>query len=294
VSYNAAVFYDRDRRLQGVFAAARDITERKLAEEGLREAQRQLAGHAVTLEKTVDDRTASLRETIEQLEEFSYSVAHDLRAPLRAMQGYAKAVLKDYGDRIGEEGKDYLQRIGNAGLRMDALTRDVLTYSKVARASMPREPVLLDKLVPEIIRHYPQMQVAQAEITVESPLLPMLGNETWLTQAISNLLGNAVKFVPEGTTPRVRVRSESRDGEVRLWIEDNGIGIKPEYQSRLFGMFERVHLDEKYEGTGIGLAIVRKSIERMGGTVGLESDGETGSKFWIQLPAPQKILAAIK
>jgi len=288
VLYNASVYKDAGGNVLGVFAAARDITARKQVEEGLRKAQQQLEGHAETLEKTVNERTVSLRETIEQLEEFSYSVAHDLRAPLRAMQGYAKAVLKDYGDQIGEEGKDYLQRISSAGLRMDALTRDVLTYSKVARASMPREPVLLDKLVSEIIQHYPQMQVAQAEITVESPLLPVLGNETWLTQAISNLLGNAVKFVPEGTTPQVRVRSESRNGEVRLWIEDNGIGIKPEHQKRLFGMFERVHLNEKYEGTGIGLAIVRKSIERMGGTVGLESDGETGSQFWIQLPAPQK------
>jgi len=292
VLYNASVYKDAGGNVLGVFAAARDITARKQVEEGLREAQQQLAGHAEKLEKTVSDRTALLRETIEQLEEFSYSVAHDLRAPLRAMQGYAKAVLKDYGDQIGEEGKDYLQRISRAGLRMDALTRDVLTYSKVARASMPRESVLLDKLVPEIIQHYPQIQAAQAEITVASPLLPVLGNEIWLTQAISNLLGNAVKFVPEGTTPQVRVRSESRDGNVRLWIEDNGIGIKPEYQSRLFGMFERVHLNEKYEGTGIGLAIVRKSIERMGGTVGLESDGETGSKFWIQLPAPPENLSS--
>jgi len=199
-----------------------DVTE-------LRKAQKQLKAHAETLEKTVDARTASLRETIEQLEEFSYSVAHDLRAPLRAMQGYAEAVLMDYGDQIGEEGKDYLQRISNAALRMDRLTSDTLTYSKVAGASMPSESVSLDKLVPEIIQHYPQIEAAQAEIIVASPLLPVLGNEIWLTKAISNLLGNAVKFVPEGTTPQVRVWSESRNGDVRLWIEDNGIGIKPEH-----------------------------------------------------------------
>ncbi len=258
------------------FGTNTDIDDQKRAEENL--------------EKTVNERTAKLRETIEQLEEFSYSVAHDLRAPLRAMQGYANALLSDYGDQIGETGKDYLQRISKAGLRMDRLTSDTLTYSKVARVSMPRKTVSLDKLVPEITQHYPQIEAAQAEITVASPLLPVLGNEIWLTQVISNLLGNAVKFVAQGTKPQIRIRTESRDGQVRLWVEDNGIGIKPEHQSRLFGMFERLHPNNnQYEGTGIGLAIVRKSIERMGGTVGVESDGQTGSQFWIQLPAPQEI-----
>ncbi|MEO6035945.1 MAG: PAS domain S-box protein [Verrucomicrobiota bacterium] len=251
-----------------------DIDDQKRAEENL--------------EKTVNDRTASLRETIEQLEEFSYSVSHDLRAPLRAMQGYANAVLTDYGDKIAAEGKDYLQRISKAGMRMDQLISDTLTYSKVARASMPRNTVSLDKLIPEMIQHYPQMHAAQAKITVENPLLPVLGNETWLTQAISNLLSNAVKFAAEGTKPEIRIRTEGRDGQVRLWVEDNGIGIKPEHQSRLFGMFERLNPSNQYEGTGIGLAIVRKSIERMDGTVGLASDGKTGSQFWIQLPAPQE------
>ncbi|MEO6182109.1 MAG: ATP-binding protein, partial [Verrucomicrobiota bacterium] len=272
---------DAEGKIVQWFGTNTDVTE-------LREAQKQLKEHAETLEQTVNDRTASLQETIEQLEEFSYSVAHDLRAPLRAMQGYANAVLSDYGDQIGERGKDYLQRISNAGLRMDQLTSDTLTYSKVARASMPRKTVSLDKLVPEIIQHYPQMHAAQAEITVERPLLPVVGNEIWLTKAISNLLTNAVKFVTKGTKPQIRIRTEKRDGQVRLWIEDNGIGIKPEYQSRLFGMFERLDPSNQYEGTGIGLAIVRKSIERMGGTVGLESDGKTGSQFWIQLPAPQE------
>ncbi|MEP6663930.1 MAG: PAS domain-containing protein, partial [Verrucomicrobiota bacterium] len=265
---------DQRGRVLQWFGTNTDIEDQKRAEENL--------------EKTVVERTASLQETIEQLEEFSYSVSHDLRAPLRAMQGYANAVLSDYGDQIGETGKDYLQRIINAGLRMDQLTQDTLAYSKVVRASMPRETVSLDKLVPEIIQHYPQMHAARAEITVESPLLPVLGNEIWLTQAISNLLTNAVKFVAEGTTPQLRIWTEKRDGQVRLWIKDNGIGIKPEYQSRLFGMFERLDPSNQYEGTGIGLAIVRKSIERMGGTVGLESDGKTGSQFWIQLPAPQE------
>src|SRR5262249_8081014 len=106
-----------------------------------------------------------------------------------------------------------------------------------------------------------------------------------LSQAISNLLNNAVKFVAPGVTPKIRLRAERPDGDVRLWIEDNGIGIKPEYQHRLFSVFERIHPEKNYEGTGIGIAILRKAAERMGGKVGVESEGETGSKFWIQLPA---------
>ncbi|MGH7946565.1 MAG: PAS domain-containing sensor histidine kinase, partial [Opitutaceae bacterium] len=250
-----------------------DIDDQKRAEE--------------KLEKTVQERTAALRETIAQLEEFSYTVAHDLRAPLRAMQGYAMVVLEDFGSQIGDQGKERLQRIINASRRMDRLTRDVLHYSQVARASITHEPVLLDPIVRDVIEHSPQTQSPAAEITVESPLLAVMGHEPTLMQVISNLLGNAVKFVVKGTTPQLRVWTEQRDGQVRLWIEDNGIGIKPEYQGRIYGIFERLHPNnEHYEGTGIGLAVVRRAVERMSGSSGMESDGKTGSKFWIQLPAP--------
>src|SRR5262249_36174384 len=113
----------------------------------------------------------------------------------------------------------------------------------------------------------------------------VIGHEASLSQAISNLLNNAIKFVAPGTRPRVRIHTDRRDGNVRLWIEDNGIGIKPEYQHRLFNVFERLHPEKNYDGTGIGLAIVRKATERMGGKAGVESDGLNGSQFWIQLPA---------
>jgi signal transduction histidine kinase len=236
----------------------------------------------------VNERTASLREAIAQMEEFSYTVSHDLRAPVRAMQCYAEVLMEDYGAQLDDHAKRYLDRIIRGGTRMDRLIQDILTYSRLSRREIHLQPVSLDKLTREIIRQYLDLgSSAPPDISVEGQLLSVFGHEASLSQAISNLLNNAIKFVPSGKTPQVRVRTERRDGDVRLWIEDNGIGIKPEYQHRLFNVFERVHPEKNYEGTGIGLAIVRKAAERMGGKAGLESDGVTGSRFWIQLPAAE-------
>ena len=236
------------------------------------------------LELRVEERTASLREAIAQMEEFSYSVSHDLRSPVRAMQGYANAIMEDYGDTMNAEGKEYLKRIVQSGSRMDRLINDVLTYSRVSRQGVALAPVSLDRLVRDVIEQYPGFSPDRATIVIEGNLPDVIGHEPSLSQVLFNLLNNAVKFVAPGVKPEVRIRSERAGDAIRLWFEDNGIGIKPEYQHRLFGMFERIHTDGAYEGTGIGLAIVRKSMERMGGKVGLESDGIHGSKFWIQLP----------
>ena len=268
---------------QGYIGACVDITESVQARETMEERKAEL-------ERLVGERTASLQEAVAQMEEFSYSVSHDLRAPLRAMQGYATAVLEDYGEKLDDEGRNYLQRIVSAGTRMDRLTRDVLVYSKIPRTAMKLHPVGLDKLVIDIVQQYLQVKNGTAEISIETPLLPVVGNESFLAQAISNLVDNAVKFTTPGEAPRVRIWTEACQNDVRLWVEDNGIGIQPEHQGRIWGMFERVHPQNVYDGTGIGLAIVRKTIERMNGTMGVESDGKSGSKFWILLPGIDLIL----
>jgi signal transduction histidine kinase len=198
------------------------------------------------------------------------------------MQGYARAVLEDHGDHLDEEGRDYLVRIMRSGERMDRLVRDILTYSRVARSDLTFRAVLLNTLVEDIVSQYPEMQPPRAHIAIEGKLGTVLAHEPSLGQAISNLLNNAVKFVAPGVTPRVRVYSEDRGECVRLSVQDNGIGIKREHQARLFGLFQRVHPDKRYEGTGVGLAVVRRSVERMGGRVGMESNG-LGSTFWIDL-----------
>jgi signal transduction histidine kinase len=200
------------------------------------------------------------------------------------MQGYASAVLEDYGDKIDEAGQDYLRHIVSAGNRMDRLTRDVLVYSKIPRTAFKVNPVDLDELVSDIVEQNLPDQAKDAGITIEKPLMSVLGNESFLAQSISNLVDNAVKFASKERPLRIRIWTERHRDQVRVWVEDNGIGILPEHQARVWGMFERIHRQELYDGTGIGLAIVRKTVERMNGTVGLESDGSTGTKFWILLP----------
>ncbi|QYM79088.1 PAS domain S-box protein [Horticoccus luteus] len=239
---------------------------------------------AEAMEQLVAERTASLQEAVTQMQEFSYSVSHDLRAPVRAMRGYAEVVLEDYGERLGPDGRMLLSRIVRSGARMDRLIQDLLTYSRLNRRDLALEPVSLEKLVHEVVQQYPDMRPERAEIAVEGPLPEVIGHEPSLSQVVSNLLSNAVKFVPPESRPRIRVAFErTAPDRGRLWFEDNGIGIKPEHQSRLFGLFERVHPEHAYEGTGIGLAIVRKAVERMNGSVGVHSDGVSGSRFWIEL-----------
>lgn len=262
------------------FGTNTDITDLLEAREALKKSHEEL-------ERRVAERTASLTDAIAQMEEFSYSVSHDLRAPIRAMQGYAQAVLEDYGQVLDEQGREYLDHIVRSGERMDRLVRDLLTYSRIARSELRIEPISLDKLVRDIVSQYPEMQPPRADIAVQGNLRSVMAHEPSLTQAISNLLNNAVKFVTPGVKPEVELYSERRGDHLRLWVHDNGIGIKPEHRGRLFGLFERIHGGRQYEGTGIGLAIVRKSVERMGGKVGMESNGGSGSKFWIELPSAE-------
>lgn len=286
------VFTERSERIIVGIAAQAAIAidnaqlykARKKAEDELRVAHEEL-------ELRVVERTAKLSEAVAQMEEFSYTVSHDLRAPLRGMQAYSKVLLEELSEMLAvtkPEAIDYLKRIANNATRLDKMVLDVLTFSRVARDELKLERVNLDKLVRELVENYPSMRAPKAEINIE-PLADVLGHDPSLTQVISNLLTNAVKFVVPGTVPKIRIWSEPLGQEVRIWIEDNGIGIDPKYHHRLFRMFERIHPDPNYEGTGVGLAIVRKAAERMNGTVGVESDGQGGSKFWIQLQqAPQK------
>ena len=258
-----------------------DITERHRAEQALAEAQRQIQAHATEMERLVEERTARLQESISELESFSYSISHDMRAPLRAMQSFAKILSEEYGPRIGPEGSEYLKRIVAAAKRMDKLILDVLHYSRVARTDWDLVAVDVEKLIRSIIESFPAFQAPNAEIVLEGRFPKVRGNEAALTQCISNLLSNAVKFVKAGQQPRVQIWSEARDSAERLFFKDNGIGIEPAAHERIFGIFQR--LSTQYEGTGIGLSIVRKAAERMGGKVGLHSEPGHGSTFWLEL-----------
>jgi signal transduction histidine kinase len=248
---------------------------------GLLEQQRKFREE---LEKRVEERTARLTETIAELEAFSYSVSHDLRTPLRAMQGYSEFLWEDYSAQLDDTGKEYLHRILQASGRLDRLVQDILAYSRLSRGEWEIKDIHLQKLLKDVIESYPMLQPSSIDIESELPLLAVRGHEGSLTQVFSNLLTNALKFVPEGRKPRVKIRTEPFDGKVRLWFEDNGIGIAPAYWERIFKIFEKAPGEKEYDGTGIGLAIVRKAVERMGGRVGVTSAVGDGSKFWIELP----------
>jgi two-component system CheB/CheR fusion protein len=250
--------------------------------EDLKQAQAVLADRAVGLETLVASRTGELRETISELETFSYSISHDMRAPLRALRGFAGLVLATHQTTLDAESVEHLRRINIAAGRMDALINDVLTYSRLLRSEIVAAAIDLDALVREVIATYPQLHAHQSRIRIQDPLPKVLGNETALTQCISNLLSNAVKFAKAGAPARVTVRAELSGADVILWIEDQGIGIDARDQDRIWNIFTRVHTGEQ-DGTGIGLAIVRKSIERMGGTTGVISTLGSGSRFWIRL-----------
>lgn len=230
-------------------------------------------------------RRQELQRANDELQAFAYSVSHDLRAPLRAVQGMALALTEDYGPQLEPGARQYLERIMAASTRMDALVRDLLEYSRISRTDFELAPVDLRPLLQEAQSLISaDAEQAHAVIQVEGPMTGVLANRRLLMQVLTNLLGNAIKFVGPGVQPVVRVSVETLDGFVRVSVSDNGIGIPPQYQDKIFRMFERLHSTDEYPGTGIGLAIVQKAMMQMKGTVGVESTPGQGSRFWIQLP----------
>jgi signal transduction histidine kinase len=236
------------------------------------------------LEERVRERTRKLEERNEELEAFAYTVAHDLRSPIRAMHGFSDALLQDFGDVLGYRGRDYAKRVVDAARRMDSLVRDLLEYSQIARGEIDLAPVELSGVVKNAIASEDaEIRSTGAQVTVDSPLPVVLAHDATLSQAVMNLVGNALKFVPPGKKPMVHISAERREKWTRLWVIDNGLGIAPEQHDMIFRVFERLHRREDYPGTGIGLAIVRKGVERMGGRSGVESAPGSGSRFWIEL-----------
>jgi signal transduction histidine kinase len=237
------------------------------------------------LGRAINLMAEQLKEHKDAVDSFAYTVSHDLRAPLRAMQGFSQALVEDCGPQLNAQGLDYANRIVAATKRMEALIQDLLAYSRIGRTQMEIRPVALDAIVEDAVSSLSAtIGDAHAAIKIEKPLPAVLGYRPIVQQVIANLITNAVKFVKPETMPEIRIYAEPRGATVRLWVEDNGIGINPEHHQRIFKVFERLHGAESYPGTGIGLAIVRKAIERMGGQAGLESALGQGSRFWIELP----------
>jgi PAS domain S-box-containing protein len=277
------IVYDAQGQAVRVIGCVVSIEEQKRADQALRKAKEELARANHDLERKVEERTAKLQETVAELESWSYSIAHDMRAPLRTMHGYSKLLAEEHGPKLEPAARYYLQRIDAATQRLDQYIRDLLDYGKVVRGDLPMASVDAGALIGEIVTTYPDFQPARCDIQVVDGLPPVQANAAALTQVISNLLDNAVKFVKPGAFPHVRIRAEEINGWVRLWFEDEGIGIDGRAHKRIFGIFQSLHPHGAYEGTGIGLAIVRRAVERMGGKVGVQSELGHGSRFWVDL-----------
>ncbi len=260
-----------------------EIAVRKQAEEALHTAKDQLAKQATSLEHLVSERTAELTAANNQLQTFVYSIAHDLRAPLRAMQGFSVMLVEEAGSALSETCQDFARRISKSSQFMDALLMDLLAFSRVSQQRIALVPVNLESIVHDTLSRFEkEIQEKNAQVEILGPWSTVLAHAPTLGQVLFNLVSNAFKFVAPDVKPVLRFRAEERGGLCRVWVEDNGIGIAREYQQEVFGLFNRLH-GEAYPGTGIGLTIVQKGIERMGGHVGLESTPGAGSRFWFEL-----------
>ncbi len=226
-----------------------------------------------------------LEEINREQEAFSYSISHDLRAPLVTISNYARIVLNDHKDDIDEESRGMLQRIESAAVRMEETLKNLLEYSTLARDEVVLQAVNVSEIIRDLlIEHRGIIQQSGAQISVE-PSLPMVrGSRVILNQVLANLLTNALKYTPAGQAPRVHISGEVGERTVVLRVADEGIGIDPKFHERIFRIFERLHGYTRYPGSGIGLAIARRAVERMRGRIWVSSEPGKGSCFCIELP----------
>jgi len=277
----------RERAEAKQHALAREVVERERVAAQLEAARKQLEVQAALLEQTVEERTAHLVATIHSLEGICYHLAHDLRAPLRSMQGFASILLADYSDRLDAQAQQHLKRIDTSAQRMDTLLYCLLEYGRIGHEEFALETVDLEVELREVISELAETLLkTRALLKLEQPLPQVRGNRALVREVLRELLSNGLKFVARGTQPRLHIQAETGKNTVRLLISDNGLGIAPEYHARVFHIFERVHADDYYPGTGIGLAVVAKAMQRMAGSVGLESEVGKGSRFWVEFQLP--------
>jgi PAS domain S-box-containing protein len=264
-----------------------DVTERHAARAAILESEQELKRLNVRLEERVTERTRELQAAVDELDAFAYSVTHDLRAPLRAISGFASALDEDYADTLASGARHFLRQIvANVG-RMDRLIQDLLAFSRCGRTEMQMRTLDMNEVVRLALSDQEQTALRRCEIAI-GPLPPMTGDQALVRQVLTNLIGNAVKYSRTRECPRIEISGED-DGVrwVTYRVRDNGVGYDARYASKLFGVFQRLHSESEFEGTGVGLAIVQRVVRRHGGVVQSESDLDQGATFTFTAPRAQ-------
>jgi PAS domain S-box-containing protein len=276
VSVTVSPIRDNHGKITGASKIARDITERKRTEAEIHQLNAEL-------EERVARRTAELEAANKELEAFSYSVSHDLRAPLRAVNGFAGIALEDFGTQLPEEGRRYLERIRNGGRRMGELIDDLLAFSHLNRQSVHRQRMDSSRIVQEALDELkPHREGREIELRI-GDLPPCLADPTLMKQVWVNLLSNAIKYTRDRKPAVIEVGCARKNGETVYFVRDNGAGFDMQYANKLFGVFQRLHRTDEFEGTGVGLAIVQRIIHRHGGRVWAESQVNKGAAFYFSL-----------
>lgn len=264
--------YDEEGTLRGYSKVTRDITDRKKLLDELNK-------HAAELELEIKER----ERTNAELEAFSYSVSHDLRAPLRAIEGFSTALREDFAGKLPEGAIEYLDEISKASVRMSRLVQDLLNYSRLSRVEMSLVAIPVRLAVDEAIK---ELGVKDGSVTVDVPeSLAVSAHPVTFVQILANLIANALKFRAPDRKQEVLVSAALEGSSVAIRVQDNGIGIEERHLDRIFKVFERLHGSEEFPGTGIGLAIVQRGLERMSGSIRVESKPGVGSTFIVTLPA---------
>ena len=267
-----------DPDINAIILNYRDVTDKKIIEEQIRRMNTEL-------EERVRERTAELMEANKALEAFSYSVSHDLRAPLRAVASFAKIIEKDYESDFSDELKELFAHIRAGSQRMGAIIQDLLSLAKFGNEKLKIGRVDITALFNRVWAELNSDKEAQHIATCEIPPLPQVeADASMLEQVIVNLLSNALKYSSKKETPIIKVGFEELDEKITFWVKDNGSGFDMKNYSRLFGAFQRLHSSSEFEGTGVGLVLVKRIIEKHGGAVWAESKPGEGATFYFTLP----------